>query len=44
MIKENETVGISEEKLLTENMEHAIELKAKLVADLNCGNSWYDLK
>lgn len=37
---ERETV----EKLLTENMEHAIELKAKLVADLNCGNSWYDLK
>lgn len=37
---EQETV----EKLLTENMESAIELKAKLVADLNHGNSWYDLK
>ena len=32
------------EKLLRENMEQAIELKAKLVADLNQGDSWYDLK
>lgn len=32
------------EKLLTENMEQAIELKAKLVADLNRGNNWYELK
>lgn len=31
-------------KILTENMENAIELKAKLVADLNQGDSWYDLK
>ncbi|MCI9596307.1 MAG: DNA polymerase I [Firmicutes bacterium] len=31
-------------KLLTENMEHAIELKAKLIVDLNQGDSWYDLK
>lgn len=32
------------EKLLAENMESAIKLKAKLVADLNQGDSWYDLK
>ncbi len=32
------------EKLLTENMEQAVELKAKLIVDLNQGDSWYDLK
>lgn len=32
------------QELLTENMEHAIELKAKLIVDLNQGDSWYDLK
>lgn len=32
------------ERLLTENMEHAIELKAKLTVVLNQGDSWYDLK
>ena len=32
------------EKLLVENMESAIELKAKLIADLNSGNSWFELK
>lgn len=32
------------ERLLVENMEKAINLKAKLVADLNQGDSWYDLK
>ena len=31
-------------RLLTENMEHAIELQAKLVADVNEGSSWYALK
>lgn len=39
-ISEQETV----EKLLVENMENAIEMKAKLVADLNQGSSWYELK
>lgn len=32
------------EKLLTENMESAYELAVKLKADLNEGNSWYELK
>lgn len=32
------------EKLLVENMENAIELKARLIVDLNQGDSWYDLK
>lgn len=32
------------EKLLTENMETAYELAVKLKADLNEGNSWYELK
>ena len=32
------------EKLLVENMESAVELKARLTADLNQGDSWYDLK
>ena len=32
------------EKLLVENMEAAIEMKAKLVADLNSGDSWFELK
>ncbi|MCQ4635929.1 DNA polymerase I [Anaerovorax odorimutans] len=32
------------ERLLAENMENAIKLKAKLVVDLNQGDSWYDLK
>ena len=37
---EQETV----QKLLVENMEKAIELKARLTVDLNQGDSWYDLK
>ena len=32
------------EKLLTENMESAYELAVKLKADLNEGESWYELK
>ena len=32
------------ERLLVENMENAIDLKARLVVDLNQGKSWYDLK
>jgi len=32
------------ERLLVENMESAIEMKTKLVADLNSGSSWYELK
>lgn len=32
------------EKLLVENMEGAAELQARLTADLNQGDSWYDLK
>lgn len=32
------------EKLLVENMEAAVEMKTKLVADLNHGGSWYELK
>ncbi len=31
-------------QLLTENMEHAVELKAKLTVALNQGDSWYELK
>ena len=38
--KEKEQV----EKLLTENMESAYELAVKLKADLNEGESWYELK
>lgn len=38
--EEQETV----EQLLVENMEDAFEMKAKLVADLNQGSSWYELK
>ncbi len=32
------------EKLLIENMEAAVEMKTKLVADLNHGSNWYELK
>ena len=32
------------EKLLTENMESDYELAVKLKADLNEGESWYELK
>ena len=32
------------EELLVKEMETAVELKAKLVADLNSGNSWFELK
>lgn len=32
------------EKILTENMENAMELKVKLKADLNEGSTWYELK
>lgn len=32
------------ERLLVENMESAVEMKTKLVADLNHGSSWYELK
>ena len=32
------------ERLLVENMESAVEMKTKLVADLNNGSSWYELK
>ena len=32
------------EHLLVENMESAVEMKTKLVADLNNGGSWYELK
>ncbi len=32
------------ERLLVENMESAIEMKTKLVADLNNGSNWYELK
>lgn len=32
------------QRLLVENMENAIGLKARLVVDLNQGKSWYDLK
>lgn len=39
-VEEQEAV----EKLLVENMESAIEMKTKLVADLNHGGSWYELK
>lgn len=39
-IEEQEKV----EKLLVENMESAMEMKTKLVADLNHGSSWYELK
>lgn len=31
-------------ELLVENMENAIDLKARLLVDLNQGDSWYDLK
>ena len=32
------------EKLLTENMESAMELSVELKAELNEGNNWYELK
>ncbi|MEG2324028.1 MAG: DNA polymerase I [Anaerovoracaceae bacterium] len=32
------------EKLLIDNMENAVELKAQLIADLNSGTTWYGLK
>ena len=32
------------EELLVRNMEAAMELKVKLESDLNCGDTWYDLK
>lgn len=32
------------ERLLVENMESAVKMKTKLVADLNHGSSWYELK
>lgn len=32
------------ESLLVENMESAMEMKTKLLADLNHGSSWYELK
>ncbi|MBK5262705.1 MAG: DNA polymerase I, partial [Peptostreptococcaceae bacterium] len=31
-------------KLIQEAMESAMNLKVKLVVDVNCGNNWYDLK
>ena len=31
-------------ELLVRNMEQAMELRVKLVAELNTGNSWYELK
>lgn len=31
-------------KLLVDNMEQAVSMKARLMADLNQGNSWFDLK
>lgn len=38
----NETEEIKE--LLTRNMENAMNLSVKLVADVNTGKTWYDLK
>jgi DNA polymerase I len=40
------TLDESEEvkELLVRNMENAIQLKVKLISDLNTGDSWYDLK
>lgn len=32
------------ERLLVENMEAAVEMKTKLIADLNNGSNWYELK
>ena len=40
LIEEQEEV----EELLVRNMMNAMELKVKLVSDLNSGNTWYDLK
>ena len=31
-------------ELLTRNMESAVELSVKLIAELNAGNTWYELK
>lgn len=31
-------------ELLTRNMENAVELSVKLIAELNTGNTWYELK
>lgn len=38
----NEAEEIKE--LLTRNMENAVDLSVKLVAELNTGNTWYELK
>ena len=31
-------------ELLTRNMENAVKLSVKLSAELNTGNTWYELK
>jgi DNA polymerase-1 len=45
LIIEAETGELDEIKeLLVRNMEEAMDLKVKLLADLNTADNWYDLK
>ena len=30
--------------LLKEEMENAVQMKVKMLADVNCGKTWYDAK